>query len=153
MNANLDLAYTLYINAKPEKVWEAWVSKEGVNAIFFGSELRTTFQPGDGYEYVGSGNDGEETVHVYGKIIECVPAQVLRMSEHAGPSYNPNHADYETEITFKLEPVGTCTKLTLINDHWPANHPSYDNTKEHWPVILSNVKTYVETGKTLDLGW
>jgi hypothetical protein len=52
-----------------------------------------------------------------------------------------------------LETVGNCTKLTLVNDQWPEEHPSYENTKESWPMILSSIKTYAETGKTLDFGW
>lgn len=96
------------------------------------------------------GQDGEETVHVYGKILKCEPKKVLSMTEHAGPSYNPN---FETRITYTLEPVGECTKFTLVHDQWPDDHPSHAKTKETWPVVLSNIKTYVETGKTLNLGW
>lgn len=149
----MDLKYTLYIDAAPEKVWDVLVSKEGVKAIFFGCELRTSLMAGDNYEYVGPGAEGDETVHVYGKILECEPAKLLRMSEHPGPSYNSQHAELETQITYTLETVGSVTKLTLLNDQWPEQHPSYANTSEHWPMILSNIKTFTESGKTLDFGW
>jgi hypothetical protein len=52
-----------------------------------------------------------------------------------------------------LEPVGDCTKLVLVNDQWTPNHPSQAKTPESWPVVLSNIKTLAETGKTLNLGW
>lgn len=90
---------------------------------------------------------------MYGKILAFEPNRLLSYTEHPGPSYLDDHAEWETRVTLTLEAVAQCTKLTLVNDRWPANHPSYDNTKEHWPMILSNVKTYVETGKTLDFGW
>lgn len=149
----MDLKYVLYINASPENVWNVFVSEEGTKAIFFGSILKSTFEIGAPYEYVGPGNDGDETVHVYGKILAFEPNKLMSYTEHPGPSYRENHAELETRVTLTLEKVGHCTKLTLVNDQWPENHPSYESTKESWPMILSNVKTYVESGQTLDFGW
>ncbi|WP_144939153.1 SRPBCC family protein [Paenibacillus sp. 32O-W] len=149
----MDLKYEFYIGAAPEQVWDAFVSPEGTRQTFFGCVIRSTFRPGDPYEYVGPGNDGEETVHVYGSILAYEPYKVLSYTEHPGPSYHSNHAELETRVTFTLEPVGGCTKLTLVNDQWKADHPSYENAKGHWWMILSNIKTLAETGKTLDFGW
>lgn len=149
----MDLKYVLYIKANPEDVWNIFVSEEGTKAIFFGSVLKSTFEIGAPYEYVGPGNDGDETVHVYGKVLEFEPNKRMSYTEHPGPSYRENHAELETRVTLTLEKVGNCTKLTLINDQWPENHPSYESTKESWPMILSNVKTYAESGQTLDFGW
>jgi uncharacterized protein YndB with AHSA1/START domain len=149
----MDLKYVLYIGAKPEDVWKIFVTPEGTKAIFFGCILKSTFEIGAPYEYIGPGNDGDETVHVYGNVLAFEPNQAMSYTEHPGPSYRDNHAELETRVTLTLETVGNCTKLTLINDQWPANHPSYESTKESWPMILSNIKTYAETGKTLDFGW
>jgi uncharacterized protein YndB with AHSA1/START domain len=149
----MDLKYDFYIDAAPEKVWNTLVSPEGTKATLFGSVLRSTFEIGAPYEYVGPGDGGEETVHVYGQILAFEPNRLMSYSEHPGPSYRENHAELETRVTMTLETVGNCTKLTLVNDRWPDNHPSYASTSEHWPMILSNIKTYTETGKTLDLGW
>jgi uncharacterized protein YndB with AHSA1/START domain len=148
-----DLSYVIYIGAKPEEVWQALLSPEGTKATFFGSVIRSTFEIGSSLEYVGPGNDGDETVHVYGKVLAFEPNRVLSVTEHPGPSYNEKHAELETRITMTLEPVGTSTKLTLVNDRWPDDHPSRASTEQSWPMILSNIKSYVETGKTLDLGW
>lgn len=149
----MDLIYHYYIAAKPEDVWQILISDEAVRQVFFGSTIRSSFEVGDDYAYVGPGNDGDETVHVYGKVLAFEPNRTFSYSEHPGPSYHANHAELETRITFSLEPVGECTKLTLVNDHWPDNHPAYEKTQETWPVVMSNIKTYAEMGKTLDLGW
>ncbi|MGG1662761.1 SRPBCC family protein [Brevibacillus sp. NRS-1366] len=149
----MDLRYDFYIAAKPEDVWHALVSDEGVSNIFFGCTIRSTFQVGDELAYVGPGNDGDQTVHVYGKLLEFEPNRVISYLEHPGPSYYENHADLKTRVTITLEPVGKCTKLVLINDQWQADHPSHANASKHWPMILSNLKTYAETGKTLDFGF
>lgn len=148
-----DLKYTIYIGGTPEQVWEALVSPEGTRAIFFGSVLESTFEVGAPYAYVGPGNNGDETVHVYGTVLAFEPYRLMSYTEHAGPTYRENHAEFETRITMELEPMGASTKVTFVNDRWPEGHPSYESTQQSWPLILSNIKSYVETGKTLDLGW
>ncbi|MDF2958366.1 MAG: polyketide cyclase [Paenibacillus sp.] len=147
------LKYEFYIGAEPEKVWDTFVSPDGTRKTFFGSVIKSTFKAGDSYEYVGPGNDGDETVHVYGTILAYEPHKVLSLIEHPGPSYYSNHEELESRITFTLETVGACTKLTLVNDNWSAGNPSYKNAEGHWWMILSNIKTLAETGKTLDFGW
>lgn len=149
----MELKYEFYIDTEPEKVWDTFVSPEGTRKTFFGSVIRSTFKEGDSYEYVGQGNDGDKTVHVYGKILAYEPHKVLSYTEHPGPSYRPDHAELESRVTFTLETVGKCTKLTLVNDQWTANHPSFQNADQHWWMILSNIKTLAETGRTLDFGW
>lgn len=148
-----DLKYTIYIGGAPKQVWDALVSPEGTRAIFFGSVLESTFEAGAPFAYIGPGNDGDRTVHVYGTILTFEPYSQMSYVEHPGPSYRENHAELETRITMQLEPMGASTKVTLVNDQWPEGHPSYESTQQSWPLILSNIKSYVETGKTLDLGW
>jgi uncharacterized protein YndB with AHSA1/START domain len=148
-----DLKYVLYIGAKPEDVWQVFVAPEATKAIFFGCILNSTFEIGAPYAYIGPGSDGDETVHVYGKVLAFEQNRLMSYTEHPGPSYRDNHAELETRVTLTLEIVGDCTKLTLVNDQWPENHPSYDSTQESWPMMLSNIKSYVETGKTLNFGW
>lgn len=107
----------------------------------------------NGNDAKSTGADGEETVHVYGTVLAFEPCSLMSFTEHPGPSYRENHAELETRITAEFEAVGNCTRVTLVNDQWPENHPSYENTKDSWPIVLSNLKSYTETGKTLDLGW
>jgi hypothetical protein len=40
-----------------------------------------------------------------------------------------------------------------VNDQWSKDHPSRANTEQSWPIILCNIKTLAETGKTMELGW
>lgn len=149
----MELKYVMYVGVTPEKLWQVLISPEGTKATFMGCVIRSTFEVGSSLEYVGPGTDGDETVHVYGKILAFEPNKAFSYAEHPGPSYKPNHAELESRVTITLEPVGSTTKLTLVNDQWTDNHPSYASSSESWPIILSNVKTYAETGTTLDFGW
>jgi uncharacterized protein YndB with AHSA1/START domain len=149
----MELKYQFYIGVKPEDVWQVLVSPEATKQTMFGCVIRSTFEIGSSFEYVGPGNDGDETVHLYGKLLAFEPNQVMSYVEHPGPSYNDNHAELTTRVTITLEPVGNTTKFTLVNDQWSDNHPSFASSTESWPIMLSNIKTYAETGKTLDFGW
>jgi uncharacterized protein YndB with AHSA1/START domain len=145
-----DLKYEFYMAAEPEKVWDTLISPEATKQIYFGSVIRSSFKVGDNIEYVGPGVDGDETVHVYGKVLEFVPNQVFRFTHIAGKSYVEGEHEYESRISYLLEPVGKCTKLTLIQDQWEEMDPSYSKTDGAWWIILNNIKTLIETGKTLE---
>lgn len=148
----MDLKYEFYIGAAPERVWKALVSPEDVKKIYYGSVIESTFEVGSPLKYVGPGAEGDETVHVYGEVLAFAPQEVFSYTHHAGASYVAEHEKYASRITFTLEPVGACTKLTLTHDQWTEGDPSYDNSDGAWWMILSNTKTLVETGETLNLG-
>lgn len=149
----MELKYELYIAGTAQAVWDAFILPEMTKQVFFGSVIQSSFKVGDPFEYVGPDQNGDETVHMYGTIQAFEPCQKLTYIEHPGASYYPNHADLQSRVSLTLEPVGNCTKLVLINDEWTDNHPSYANSFDTWALILSNIKTLVETGKPLDLGY
>ncbi|GAA0135059.1 hypothetical protein YSY43_18990 [Paenibacillus sp. YSY-4.3] len=149
----MELKYEFYINAEPGKVWDALIQPGGTKAAFFDCTLRSTFEEGASFAYVGPGAEGEETVHLYGEVLAFEPHKVFSCREHPGPAYYDNHAELESRFTFTLDAVGKCTKLTLVNDQFTPNHPSFQKAEQSWWMILSSIKTYVETGNTLDFGW
>jgi uncharacterized protein YndB with AHSA1/START domain len=77
-----DFEMTIYIKADPMVVWEAITGDEGSRAVMFGSVLRGELEPGGRYEYVGPGEGGDETVHVYGDVLQADPGVVLQLTEH-----------------------------------------------------------------------
>jgi len=145
--------FVTYIGAEPSKVWEALIQPEGTRRIYFDCILESELKPGSPFAYIGPGNDGPETLHVYGEIVEVEEGRRLVMLEHPGPSYYENHAELTSRIIYSLEQAGSCTKLTLVNDQYSDNHPSEGKAVESWAIVLSSLKTYVETGKSLDFGW
>jgi len=148
-----DLKYVFYMDGTPEEVWEILISPEGTKQIYYGSVIRSPFQAGDRLEYVGPGADGDETIHVYGQVLEYVPQQIFRFSHFVGKSYiKEGEQEYESRISYLLEPVGASTKLTLIHDQWQDGDTHYESSDAAWWMILSNTKTLIETGKTLHFG-
>lgn len=145
---NQENFYTeIFVNADPEVVWKTFLSKDGFFKSFFGTEIESTFEIGDGIEFV-SLNGNERTVHIYGKILEYVPNKILAYTDHPGSIYYENHAELESRVKITLEPVGKVTRLTLTNDQFGENNPLEKEASQWW-LILSNFKTFLETGNLM----
>jgi uncharacterized protein YndB with AHSA1/START domain len=147
-----DFEMTIYIKADPPVVWDAITGDDGSRAVMWGSVLRGELEPGGHYEYVGPGESGDETVHVYGDVLQAEPGAVLQLTEHPGPVYRENHAELTSRMTWRLESAGVgLTKLTFANDQWSEGHPAQAETAETWPLVLSSLKSWVETGEAIAL--
>lgn len=143
--------YISYIDAAPTKVWDALVSKTGIWNAWYGAWIKSSFKPGDKLEFVGPGVDGEETVHIYGEVIAFDIGKTFTYIEHPGASYKPDHAKLQTRINWNFEAAGDCTKLTLIVDQWSEGHYAQASAFNDWSTVISIFKSFVETGKILQL--
>lgn len=147
-----NLKYEIYIGGTPEQVWNVLVSPQETPKIYFGSRLESTFEVGAPMRYAGPGVDGDDTVHIYGTVLEFAPQQAFRHTHKVGESYGAEHANFESRISYLLEPQGALTKLTVLHDDFAEGDPSYSGSVSGWAMLLSAIKTLVETGKPLDLG-
>jgi len=48
-------------------------------------------------------------------------------------------------------PMGQSTKITLTHDRFGVENATYKQSASGWNAILSSLKTYVETGRPLQL--
>ncbi len=145
----MDQKFIFYISGSPKQVWEAILLPDGIFKKMYGAVIKSTFKTGQRLEFIGPGPDGPETVQIYGRVLKHERYKVLSYTDHPGPSYYPNHAELESRVSFTLEPVGKTTKLTLVEDQSSAGEGEEDQSWLWW-LILSNLKTLVETGKPLD---
>jgi hypothetical protein len=58
---------------------------------------------------------------------------------------------FASRLTYKLEGLAFATKLSVTHDQWQEGDPGYANNAKGWMIFLSSIKSYVETGKPLDL--
>lgn len=147
------LTFLYFINAEPSKVWDALVKPEGTKAVFFDCVFQSELKTGSSFAYIGPGKEGAETLHIYGEIMACDPGRRLVLKEHPGPSYYDNHGDISSRISYTLEPIGSGTKLTLVNDEFVNNQHGMERYEQEWPMMMCNLKSWVETGKTIHYGW
>ncbi|MGD1848013.1 MAG: SRPBCC domain-containing protein [Salibacteraceae bacterium] len=144
-----DFYTEVYINASSEKVWQAFVAPQQFFMAFYRANISSTFEIGDRIAFVGS-HEGQEMVHSYGEVLGYEPGKLLSYTEHPGPSYQENHQEMTSRVTVNITPVGEATCLTLSSDQFSANNPMRE-AAEQWYLILSNLKTWVETGQLMTL--
>jgi uncharacterized protein YndB with AHSA1/START domain len=146
-----DLQFDIYIAGNPETIWNALTRPEGVAKLYFGSRLDTTFEPGSPYRYVGLDAQGRPIVHVEGEVLSCKQGQLLQLTHRAGPIWRKGPETYSSRITYRIDPMGFATKVSIVHDQWQDGDPGYAHNANGWMLLLSSLKSYVETGKPLDL--
>ncbi|MGC5326275.1 SRPBCC family protein [Brevibacillus sp. SYSU BS000544] len=139
--------YVTYIATTPEKLWEALTSSDYTEKYFFGSKIQSDWKEGSRVAYSRNGE-----VSDFGTILKCVPQRVLSFTwTYVGDKIA---REEPSRVTFELKPLNETVKLTLTHDNLlPTDFVYEDNTFEGlnngWPAILSNLKSLLETGKTL----
>jgi uncharacterized protein YndB with AHSA1/START domain len=149
MNENIDFYTEIYVQAPRGQVWDAFVGLGKFFNAFYGAEIRSSFEVGAPLEYSGL-VEGEMVVHIYGEVLAYVPQTVLAYTDHPGPMYAANHADLLSRVQLTFDTVGAATKVTVTNDQFSENNPMRKEAAQ-WYMILSNFKTFVETGQLMIL--
>jgi uncharacterized protein YndB with AHSA1/START domain len=146
-----DLHFDIYIAAKPEAVWDALTKPEGVAKLYFGCRLETTFEPGSPYRYVGPDGQGNEVAHVEGRVLACKRNELLQLTHRAGAIWQKGPKAHSSRLAYTLEGLGFATKLSITHDQWEEGDPGHAHNATGWMLFLSSLKSYVETGKPLEL--
>src|SRR5262249_46341597 len=131
-----------YFAAKPEKVWEGFVSAEANRIIFAGADFQAELKPGGKLAWVGPGPDGKPVSYVHGEVLRHEPPKVFQYTFSMGQS------DKMSRATIELVSETEATKVTVTHDEWREDDPGYAACADGWPRILSRLKTLIETGKT-----
>jgi uncharacterized protein YndB with AHSA1/START domain len=140
--------YVTYIAATPEKVWQALTSPEISRKYFFGRSVEIDCRVGG--QFVLRIEDGK-VVDSQGKVVECDPPRKLSFTWKV--EWLEEYRDLpEALVTFTIEPAGEVTRLTFTEGQSPKLDAKYKEAGKHgWPMVLSGLKTLLETGKALPI--
>lgn len=144
MSTKPEFVYTTYIEAAPDKVWEALTDPE-MTAAYWGHSNISDWQPGSAWEHRRL--DGSGIADVEGTVVEAVPGKRLVIT-WAGPG--EDRPDGPSTVTFDLKPLGGTVQLTVTHENL-RDEAERRQAAGGWSTVLSNLKTYVETGKPLSL--
>ena len=135
--------FEVFIKTTPERVWDAITDPEQRKRYSFGVETRSDWTRGSEYR---AGIPGVVDIAA-GTNVEVEPPRLLVQTFDALWSDDVK-AQGTTRVTWEIEPVGTSCRLTVTHDQLPpdANPELYGG----WPMILSGLKTHIETGELLD---
>jgi uncharacterized protein YndB with AHSA1/START domain len=135
--------FEIFIKTTPERLWEAITDPRQRAAYSFGVATESDWTTGSTYR---AGMPGGVDIAA-GENVLVEPPRLLVQTFNALWSDEVN-AQGQTRVTWEIEPVGTSCRLTVVHDQLPpsANAELYGG----WPMILSGLKTLLETGEHLD---
>jgi len=134
--------YVTYIESTPDKVWHALTDPDST-AAYWGHRNVSDGQTGSPWEHQRT--DGSGIADVRGIVIESDPAARLVMTfgdANADPATEPSR------VTFEIEPHGQIVRLTVTHENLPDD-TALRQVALGWPAVLSNLKSFIETGHPL----
>jgi DNA-binding transcriptional ArsR family regulator len=140
----MEKVFEIYIKTTPEKLWEAIVDEEMRQKYSFGVGVASQWTPGSSYEAV---HKGAGIAISEGENLEVDPPRRLVQSFTALWSDDVK-AEGTSRVTWEIEPVGTSCRLTVT--HGQLSEGANDELYGGWPMILSGLKTLLESGESLD---
>jgi predicted enzyme related to lactoylglutathione lyase/uncharacterized protein YndB with AHSA1/START domain len=149
MTATAAFVYVTYIEATPEKIWGALTVDHEMTRQYFLHEHISDWKPGSRWEHRRA--DGSGVVDIVGKVVESVPPRRLVLT-WVRP-FEADNADKYSRVTFDIEPQGTVVCLTVTHENLEPGSEFHMGMVMGWPKVLSNLKTLLETGRTLNLDW
>ena len=139
----MEKVFEIYIRTTPERLWAA-ITDPDVRARFhFGNRIDSDWSPGSAYVIT---NPNAPDPLMEGENLEVDPPRRLVQSMLA--LWGEDVAAYgTTRVTWEIEPVGDSCRLTVVHDQIPADADA--QLYGGWPMILSGLKTWLETGEEL----
>lgn len=143
-NGKLSLRYEVYIAAAIKTVWEALTDGSVTKQYFYGCSVESEFKEGSAISYLGDASFNM----LDGKVLAVEPLKLLRTSFRAHWDEKVSK-DKASRVTWELSLAGQATKLTLLHDQFDGETATYQQSASGWNLILSSLKTYLETAKPL----
>lgn len=138
--------YVTYIRSTPAKVFEA-ITRPDVARRYWGHENVSDWQPGSRWEHVRS--DAGRDVRIAGRVVETDPPRRLVIS-WADPSDFADAARH-SRVTFDVFPMEGMVRLTVTHDELEPGSPMESGISKGWPIVLSSLKSFLETGEAIDV--
>ena len=138
--------YVTYIASTPEKVFEA-ITKPEIARKYWGHENVSAWTPGAAWQHVR--DDEARAIEIVGEVVE-VSAPHRLVITWAGASQADNPDSY-SRVTFEIEPHSNGTRLMVSHDELEVGSGMASGVSKGWPLVLSSLKSYLETGTGFDL--
>lgn len=139
--AKSTFVYVTYIRTTPEKLWSALTDEAFMKQYWFGMHCESQWTAGSPWRMVRT--DG--SVCDAGEILESEPPRrlVIRWQHQDNPELK---AEGDSRCVMDLESTGSAVKLSIT--HSIEREPSklIGAVSGGWPMILSNLKSLLETG-------
>lgn len=143
LESPMEKIFEIYIKTTPERLWEAITNSEIRSKYQFGNTIETDWTPGSSFTMnnVKAGAPLGE-----GENLEVDPPRRLVQTMRALWGEDVK-AEGTSKITWDIEQVGDSCRLTVT--HSDLREGANEQLYGGWPMILSGLKTWLETGEKL----
>jgi uncharacterized protein YndB with AHSA1/START domain len=139
----MEKVFEIYIRTTPERLWEAITDPAIRPKYNFGAAVNSDWEPGSRLEM---GSPNAPTLLGEGEVLEIDPPRRLVHSFVALWSDDVKR-EGESRVTWEIEPIADSCRLTVTHDQ--LREGANDELYGGWPMILSGLKTWLETGELL----
>ena len=139
----MEKVFEIFIKTSPERLWEAITDPEIRSKYNFGASVHSDWAVGSRMDLTAQAG---EILLGEGEILEIDPPRKLVHTMLA--LFSPEaEAEGTSRVTWEIEQVSDSCRLTLTHDQ--MREGANDQLYGGWPMILSGLKTWLETGELL----
>lgn len=136
----LQYVYVTYILTTPEKVWAALTDAE-LTAKYWERSNVSDWKVGSPWSH----GFADQAPDVVGEVLESDPPR--RLVTSWSPAEHAHNPERRSRVTYEIEPLGEKVRLTV--SHTELTEEGLQGISRGWPAVLSNLKTFLETGRTI----
>jgi uncharacterized protein YndB with AHSA1/START domain len=136
--------YQVFIKASPEQIWEAITKPEFTTKYFYGAQIEITPNGRKSWSPDRSQSWGDGAVLEYDEPRRLVHEWRSLYDEELA-------AEEPSRVTWEIEPQdGGYSKLTVVHDQLEGAPKTAESVSgAGWMMVLSGLKTLLETGEPL----
>lgn len=128
--------------ATPDQVWEALTDPALVKQWLFGTEMSVSeWKVGGQIRYKGSWEG--KTYEDKGEIVGLEPGKILKATYWSSMSGMPDVPENYSLVTYKVEPAGNETKLTITQEGNPTEDSAH-HSEGNWKMVLESMRKILE---------
>jgi len=136
--------YVTYIRTTAERLWTVLTTPELLRPSWYDMTFQTDWKAGAPWRLLFPDGRVADT----GEVLEIDPPRRLALSWRN--EFMPElKAEGVARCTIELEPVAGAVKLTIVHTMDRPDSKFIGKVADGWPRILSNLKSYLETGEVL----
>lgn len=139
----LELVYKTYIRSTPEKTWDAITKPEFTRQYWGEMSNVSDWKQGSKWEHINKDNE----TWITGEVLESNPPTRLVVSWA-----DPDDLQDVSHVTYEIEALEGLVCLTVTHDHFQAGSEMSGKVSKGWPLVLSSLKSFLETGTGLKVG-
>jgi uncharacterized protein YndB with AHSA1/START domain len=141
--------YEVYIRTTPDRLWQALTDSDLTKKYFFGSTLQTDWRVGSPIAHLDPS----------GKTMLSGEIRALERPRKLAHTFKPTAKDASSAgdppslVTYEIPPLGEVCKLSVTHEHFAGETETSKGTQVGWPIVLSGLKTLLETNAPLAIEW